>query len=176
MFEIKIKSSDFPIFDKKDTRATEKESMNKLNNILLTIQNHVAIVTPVGATGSLRSSLKTTIRKTKIGKMIGSVLFGKKYAGAVNDGRKASPVSKLGQKSLRRWIQKSTKGRSYFNSLKDKYPKITLRSAVFLLARSMKQKERKGQEFFEKGIKNAKADINRIVSRLGTILVRGLAN
>jgi hypothetical protein len=174
MFKMKVKQSDLPLFDSKDaSKVIEKESRRKLDNILLTLQTSIAEVTPVGATGDLRSSLKTEI-KQKSGKMIGSVFYGKKYALPVNDGRKASPVSQQGQRGLMRWIQKSRKGQSYFSALKGSYPKITLKQATFLLARSLKNTARKGQKFFEKGIKNAKPDINRIYKSLGNSLVKGL--
>ncbi len=129
----------------------------------------------IGPCRALRSSLKTVIKTPKKGGFKGSLWFAKKYASAVNDGRKASPVSELGQKSLRRWIQKSTKGHAYFSGLQGKYPNITLKQATFLLARSLKNKKRVGQRFFEKGIKNARPDINKIVRRLGTVLVKGWA-
>jgi hypothetical protein len=173
VFDIKINSKDLPIFDKNDVKMISKEQEKTMNNVLLTIQNSVAIVTPVGATGAMRASLKTLIKKMS-SKIIGIVGYGAKYTPAVNDGRKAAPVSQKGQVSLRRWIQKSTKGRLYFSGLKNKYPKITLKQATFLLARSLKNKKREGQRFFEKGLENAKADINRIIKGLGTNIVKGL--
>jgi hypothetical protein len=174
MFDMKLTSKDLPVLDgNKASKVIEKEGGIRLNNVLLTIQNSIATVTPVGATGDLRSSLRTDIKR-KGGNLIGSVFFGKKYALPVNDGRKASPVSRLGQQGLARWIEKSRKGRSYFSGLKSTYPKVNLRQATFLLARSLKLRERVGQKFFEKGIENAKADINRFISRLGDSLVKGL--
>ena len=174
MFDMKLTTKDLPIVDsKKAEKVIEKESVNRMNNVLLSIQNEVSKETPVGSTGDLRSSLNTEIKRVA-GNLIGSVFFGKKYALPVNDGRKASPVSVVGQRGLSRWIQKSTKGRAYFSGLKSSYPKITLRQATFLLARSMKRRARKAQQFFEKGIANAQSDINRFVSGLGDRLVKRL--
>jgi hypothetical protein len=184
VFNIKLNSKDFPIFDKKDIKLTQKESINALNNILLTMQNNIVELTPVGATGAMRSSVFTTIKTLKRGVIKGFVWVGKKYAPAVDLGRKAAPVSETGQISLRRWIQKSKKGRAWFNKVKSKktfftrrqkYKNLTLDQATYILARSLKRKKRKGQKFFEKGLKNSKKDINRIVKRLGTVLAKGWA-
>jgi hypothetical protein len=174
MYDMKVSVSDIPITNpQKGKRVIDIDSRRNLDNILLTIQKEVAELTPVGATGDLRSSLRTNVRK-KGANIIGEVFFGKKYALPVNDGRKASPVSIQGQRGLSRWIEKSRKGRAYFSGLKSAYPKVTLKQATFLLSRSMKKKARKGQKFFEEGIKNASSKINKIISNLGNKLVKDM--
>lgn len=172
MFEFKMENG----FDDPDKIIKEmsRESLIKLDNILIELQRSIAAVTPVGASGDMRSSLGTRIVR-KLGVFIGEVFFGKKYAIVVNDGRKEAPVSKTGQIGLSRWIEKSSKGRDFFAGLKDDYPNITLRQATFLLARSLKKKKRDGQKFVEEGVENAAPDVNRIISDLGDKLIKVLA-
>ena len=150
-----------------------KESRKAVDRSLAILQFNIVQLTPVGATGDLRSSINTKVDERK-GEILGVVFAGKTYALPVELGRKASPVSKTGQLSLTRWILKSSGGRSWFQALKGKYPRITVKQATFLLARSLKRKARKGQKFFEKGVNNAMPKVNQIMRQLSDDIARGL--
>lgn len=173
-FEMRLDVPDIVLFDtKKSETLINKESRIAMDSILINLQFEIVSLTPVGVSGDLRSSIQTEVKELP-DKLIGVVFAGKKYALAVDQGRKAAPVSELGQASLSRWIDKSAKGREFFSALKGSYPKITLAQATFLLARSLKKKAREGQEFFEEGIENARPKVDSEFNQLGVNLKQGL--
>lgn len=170
MFKMKFTKPDILLFNAKASKEMfDSEGRKFMNRALVKLLNDIVALTPVGATGDLRNSLAFKIFVLK--DMIRGLLFaGKKYAIVVNDGRKAAPVSMTGQKSLVRWVQKSSAGRSLWTSLKSKYPKITARQVAFLVARRKKMQKTAGQKFFDKGIKNAKQDVKNIFRIFSKVL------
>jgi hypothetical protein len=172
MYSIKLKKPQYVVFDpKKVERVTRQEDRKAMDSALIEAQSDIIEAAPVGHTGNLRASIGTRVVEKK-GVLQGIVFAGVKYALPVEFGRKASPVSQLGQVSLRRWIEKSTQGRAFFSALRNSYPKITINAAVFLLARSLKRRERKGQKFFQKGLDEAWPRMQTIFRALGRKLAK----
>lgn len=167
MYSVRIKRPNIMLFKESAAQQMiDRETMKTINRALITIGNRVRSLTPVGASGDLRSSIRSSV-KMRRNDIIGRLFTGKKYAMVVEEGRKASPVSKTGQRSLKRWIMLSSKGRAYFDGLRSKYPKITLKQATFLLARSLKRKKRKGQKFFSTGVKETRVQVENMFKNLG---------
>ena len=164
-FEWKIPK--IPLFNPKQANALFDKQINKsLNTMTTVVQTNISFDAPAGATGRLKNSIGTSISTNK-----GRVFTGVNYAPVIEKGRKAAPVSSSADIGLRNWIRQSTKGKLYFSGLKSRYPKITLKSAIFLLKRSMKRKKRKPNPFFSRGVKRSE---KRLRLESG-ILLRNLA-
>lgn len=174
MYKYKLKKPRINLFDPVATeRILTQEGKIAMDSSLIEIQNEVIKETPVGVAGDLRSSIGTELFITG-GFFQGVVFAGKKYALPLNFGRKASPVSVIGQQSLARWVEKSTAGQELFAALKSKYPKITPRAVAFLIARKKKTKRTKGTKFFDNGVSNALPEVRRLFTKMGIKLKKEL--
>lgn len=148
-FEWKIPK--IPLFNPKQANALFDKQINlSLNAMTTVVQTNISFGAPAGATGRLKNTIGTLISKNK-----GRVFTGVNYAPVIEVGRKAAPVSAKADISLSNWIRQSTKGRAYFSGLKSKYPKITIKGAIYLLKRSLGRKKRKANPFFARGIKRS---------------------
>lgn len=167
----KWKFPNIALFD--EAKATELFKVNTsmfLDSVLTTVQGNVISEAPVGATTELRNKI---IQK-KVSYKKGYVISAAKYSAAVNSGRKAAPVSQKADASLEAWIKRSTAGRAYFNGLKSTYPKITVKSAIFLLKRAKKKKPTKANDFFDRGVLKSQPIINRMQINYKKQLASGL--
>lgn len=155
------------MFSRDGERIFRKQITRSLNAITARVQTEMKLVAPVGATGFLRNSIGTEVSGTQ-----GTVFVGAEYAESVNNGRRAAPVGREADTSLIRWLTKSTKGRDFLGLVRSKWAKKAseeqvIRSALFILKRSMKKRKREGQKFFEKGINASRAFITKEIERLG---------
>lgn len=172
MYSMKLVKPRIVLFDpKKSEVMLNQEGRIAMDSALIEAQREIVDETPVGVSGDMRASIQTMIKI--VGKIIQGIVFaGKKYALPVNFGRKASPVSKLGQMSIQRWVEKSTAGRELWGALSSKYPGISSRAVAFLVSRKKKQRRTKGQRFFDKGINKAMPEIRRIFKGMGLKMAR----
>ncbi len=139
----------------KATKTIMDVQRGAMDDILITVQRNVKLEAPVGHTGQLRNNIFTE----NLGDF-GKVFATAEYAPVIEFGRRAAPVSR--NADLIRWIRLSTKGQAYFSGLKQRFPKVTLKGAAFLLRRSMKRKARKANPFFEKGFDNSAGRLKQI--------------
>lgn len=150
--------------NKASTRI-KKLAKTSLNSMLGTAQRNIGIQAPVGATGQLRDDVSLEIRE-----LSGRVFAGSPYAIVINDGRKASPVSKDADPSLIRWLRVTRKGRKMLvwtraNMMKNRKSKPStdqvIKSALYILKRSMKNKARPANPFFDRGIEKSQPFIKQ---------------
>lgn len=157
-----------PLFNAKSAQMVfNKEATRSLNIMTSVVSTNVSFSAPAGATGRLKNSIGTSVSNN-----VGRVFTGVKYAGVIERGRRAAPVSM--DADLERWIRLSKKGQRYFASLKAKYPKITIRGAAFILRRSMKLKPRKPNPFFSRGVKRSEKRLRLEAGVLNRRLAVGL--
>jgi len=174
MLKIKFTKPKILLFDSKGAkRMMDVESRRTMAVVLVKTQGEIKDRTPVGVSGELQNSIMIEMKKIKE-RLIGFVFSALKYALPMNFGRKASPVSKLGQLSILRWVEKSSAGRALWQTLKGRYPKITPRQVAFLVARQKKLKRMEGKKFFEKGIQASLSFIRGAFSKHGLTLKRRL--
>lgn len=169
MFKVKMKEPKINLFKpKKATDIFEREGEVAMNRALVEMQNNIVPLVPRGVTSRLVNSIRTIVKKIAEAVIRGKVFsdLQEPYGIVQESGRRAAPVSAGGQELIARWIRLSTNGQAYFNALKQTYPKITVRQATFLLARSMKRRARKGKEFFKKGVEKSLPAVDRIFNQM----------
>jgi len=155
----KWKFPDIPLFNANEgIKAVNKYNSMLLDSVLTEYQQAIIQAAPVGASTQLRNS----IQQEKISNNKGRIIVNAKYAATIEDGRKAAPVSASADLSLTAWVKRSIKGRKYFASLKQTYPKITVKQAVFLLKKGKKRKPTKKNPFFTRGRKKATPAVKKI--------------
>ena len=168
--QFKWKIPKIPLFNHKEASALfQKEGTKTLNIMTTVVSTNIQFSAPVGATGELKNTIGTSVSYP-----VGSTFTSKKYAPVIEKGRKAAPVSAQADASLSAWIRLSTKGQKYFSALKQKYPKIKLKGAIFLLKRSMKRKKRKANPFFSRGIRRSEKRLRLESGLLNRRLAQGL--
>jgi len=143
-----------------------REGRIALDNSLIKVKFEADKLTPRGSTSELAGSLNTEVRERKQFRQ-GVVFYGVRYALPVEFGRRAAPVSRTGQQSIRRWVEKSSAGTSLWNALKSRYPKITSKQVAFLVARKKKLKRTKGQKFFRKAVNISESYVKAQFEKLG---------
>ncbi len=159
-----------PLFNSdKSKEFIAERKLTIFSKITPIIQTGIKLKTPVGATTTLRNSIMMKVTKDKA-----SVFTNLKYAIPIHDGRRAAPVARSADASLDAWIRLSNKGRRYFSGLKSKFPKITVKQAIFLLKRGKKQKPTKGQPFFDEGLKSVSAILQGTLQNLLKLFANGL--
>jgi len=133
------------------------------------IQSNVIFSAPVGATGQLRNSIESEVGVNQL-----EVFTALSYAPVIEQGRKAAPVSSSADQALALWIRKSTKGSKWYSNFKSKYPKTTIKQAVYVLKRSMRRKARKPNPFFERGVSQSQGAIKKRIKSLSARIARRL--
>jgi len=131
---------------------------------LLAAQGKIILQTPVGDTGLLRASVKTSVNQ-KPANIFGLVFSGVKYAIPLEWGRRPGKFPPY--KALINWVRRSSAGRAVWEALRGTYPKIKPSQVAFLVARSIKNKGIKEKRFFRNGIKDAMPEIKNIFRNLG---------
>ena len=136
-----------------------KVTQKHLTNMTTVVKTNVKFSAPVGATTRLRNTINDEIRGNK-----GLVFTGVNYAPIIEVGRRPGPVAQAATPSLVRWLRKTRKGRRMLlitremmmrNRKSKPSTAQVIRSAVYLLRRSMKRKARKPNPFFARGIKRS---------------------
>lgn len=146
MMQFKWKVPKIALLDLTQSKQVMLQAINKgLNSMTEVVSTNIVWGAPAGATGRLKGTVGTSVSKYS-----GKVFTGVKYAPVIEVGRAAGKYPP--SKQLINWIRLSTKGQKYYSNLKSKFGKITLKSAAFLLARSMYKRKRKANPFFQRGI------------------------
>lgn len=141
----------------KFTALMAKTTNVAVNDMTEVLKFNIRKEAPVGATTQLKNTVQSTVNKN-----VGRVFTGVDYAVVIEKGRRAAPVARGA--NLKIWIRRSKKGQAYFAALKSKYKNITLAGADFLLRRSLKNKKRNPDPFFERGINDSKSTLRKIQS------------
>lgn len=143
----------------KGAKVTQKLISKYLSDIIPEIQTNIKVKAPVGATGSLRDGIQM-----KITGNTGRVFTTAPYSAVIERGRKAAPVSQKADPSLARWLKATDKGNRMLAITRKMMMKnrrtapsevAVMRSAIFILKRSMKLRKRKPNPYFSKGIDNS---------------------
>ncbi len=165
MYKVKMKVPKISFFDRdKFKKATRQEDLIALNSALVAVQGKIILRTPVGDTGLLRASIKTSVSQ-KPQNILGLVFSGVKYAIPLEWGRRPGKFPPY--RALINWVRRSSAGRAVWEALRGKYPKIKLAQVAFVVARAIKNKGIKEKKFFRGGIKDAKPEIRNIFKNLG---------
>ena len=148
-----------PLFNPSAANALFDKQIHKtLNTMTETVRTNIVWSAPAGATGLLKK-IGTSVSGSK-----GKVFTTVNYAAVIEVGRRAAPVSAKADKSLTDWLRQTRKGRRMliiarnFMMKKRKSKPSTvqvIKSALFLLKRSMKRKKRKANPFFARGVKRS---------------------
>ncbi len=165
--QLKFKVPNTALFDPVKAKALFSKDINiYLDKSLMTIQSNIKVEAPVFE-GQLRNSIHT-----ERDNLIGRVISGVDYAVVLNEGRKpgATPPP---SSSLIGWIRRSAKGRSWFAKMQSSYPKITLQSAAYILARSIGKKGFKN-DFWDRGIDKSVRQVKLNGEKLLKIITEGL--
>ncbi len=174
MLKMKFTKPKILLLDPKGAaRMMDVEGRRTMSLVLTKTQAEIKERTPVGVSGQLRDSVMTEMKKVKE-KLIGFVFSALVYALPMNFGRKASPVSRTGQLSILRWVEKSKAGRALWQKLRKDYKKISSRQVAFLVARKKGEERMEGKKFFEKGITASESFIRGAFSKHGLMLKRKL--
>lgn len=173
MIKFTWKVPNTPIF--KESQAKNYFAQNKpllFATIMPILQSGVVSNTPVGAMGVLRKSF--VIKYGDKSELTSDT----EYAAAVNDGRRAKPVSAEADHSITKWLRLSTRGQAFMAALRGSYPnvkeKALLRSALFILKRAKKKRATPGQHFFEAGLKSVEVVLEAAYKRILAKIAAGM--
>jgi len=179
MIKFKYKFPKTALFDPAKTQKLFGTKIKSaMNDILSVARLSIQKEAPKGATSQLINTIGTSQSENK-----GLVYTGVDYAVVIEKGRKAAPVSQAADQSLTMWMRKSRKGRSYLLKVREIMMKKrrtkpstaqVIKSALFLLKRSMQKKKREPNPFFDRGINKARPLIRKISQNLLKEIAQGL--
>jgi hypothetical protein len=173
-------TKNIPLFNPR-TASERIKSLAKrtLAEMLGTTSFNIKKEAPHGATHNLFNEINTELRP-----MSGRVFAGAPYSIIIEKGRRAKPVAKSADDSLMSWLRKSHGGMSMLAGVRKMMTKKgrkpptkeqVLRSALFLLKRSMKKKKRKANPFFARGIEKAQPFLKKSADKYIKDLAKALA-
>ena len=145
----------------------DKLATKYVDAITSTFQASIISKAPTGGSGRLKNSIKTK-RKKYTGIVYPSV----KYAEFVERGRRAGRMPP--SKRLVNWLKRSRKGRNRFQALKARYPRITYKSAAYLVARAIGKHGTRPTWFWSKGEAQALPVVNALKMSFYREYVKGL--
>jgi len=174
MLNLRIKIPNVPLFNSELAKKVIREEATLFfMKTLSAIQSQAIRNAPVGDTGLLRASIRQRMSFEPVLK--GEVWVDVLYGYPVEFGRRPGrmpPVS-----AFINWIRRSKKGRAFFQALKEKYPKISVWSAAFVIARKIKFKGTKGQYFLSRAVEKLgpriKSWIIEFMKKVGERLAKG---
>lgn len=154
-------------------------TQKRLTNMTSVVKTNVKFSAPVGATTRLRNTVNEEVKGNT-----GFVFTGVNYAPVIEAGRRAKPVSRAADPSLIRWLRKTRKGRRMLliaRQMMMRYRKSkpstaqVIKSALFVLKRSMKLRKRKPNPFFKRGVRRSDKRLKFEAAALLRDLAMGLA-
>jgi len=179
MIKFNYKLPKSAIFNPEKAQALFGTQMTStINDIVSVIKINIQNEAPVGATSQLRNTIGSTVTPKR-----GVVFTGVDYAVVIEKGRKAAPVAKAANESLKKWMQTTRKGRSFLLNVRkmmmekrktNPSTEQVMKSALYVLKRSMKRKKREPNPFFDRGIDKSKAVIKRLSRELLKLIAAGM--
>jgi hypothetical protein len=163
------KVPDIPLFNpelaSKEIKNDIAASLDKMTSVL---QANIKLQTPRGVSRNLWNNINTYQSE-----LMGRVSADTDYAVVLNEGRRPG-ARRPPASALVRWIIKSSAGVAWFAKIRAANPRITVRQAAYILARSIGRKGFKN-DFFDRGVDQSSAYItkeaNDLLSRIKASMV-----
>ena len=169
MIKFNYKLPKSAIFNPEKAQALFGTQMTStINDIVSVIKINIQNEAPVGDTAQLRNTIGTTVSQRR-----GTVFTGVDYAIVVEQGRAAGKRQPPSD-ALINWLRRTAKGQSLFGKMKSKNPRITYKSAAYVLSRSIGKKGIKANPFFDRGINKSRAVISKLSRSLLKLITAGM--
>lgn len=179
MLNYKWKIPDTALFNtQKGQTLFNRVTTKRLTAMTSVVKTNVKFSAPVGATSRLKNTINDEVSKNT-----GRVFTGVNYAPIIEAGRKPGPVSPAADPGLIRWLRKTRKGRKMLLIARQMMMRSgrrrpstiqVIKSALFILKRSLKRRARKPNPFFKRGVDRSQKRLRTESAALLRDLATGL--